>query len=508
MSDDNEETADQVKRSDNGKVSGPSSLTEEKKYGFLSIQTGLSSNATTDIDEAIKVPTTDIERAFVNRWDRHLNVEINRSHDVLRRQAYDLSFGDDEKERIRDSLPSDSKVLDLIECFGTDILLRNFSHYLGRRRKYFRWVSFIAAPLSWLIALALAVRVAPSLVSLEPSSSTVGKFVQTIAPAVLFIVFFSLAGLFSMRFLWGWLIADKLKKEKDYYKEVVEGSASRVKNYLNSVQDSFVSLSVSAQQQLTDIKERGEDFVKSAVQYVRLIVWFPVRFSMIEVFYRATIDSYMELSAKEVLAADLRIFAWRQLRWFAMLTVAATSILAFVPGPAAMAPVAISIAGLIAVLWPQREAWSSARYIPEQFSGFQFEVFRRRAWGVFIGSVPAAIGAFLGHMRGSSWLSGLVPDAPQLQAAYHVFFDSPRSGVILSNAMIAGVCYLQNIVAWQIYLRTKTRVLYNANIVDTIKKEMDSVNWKKFDELRSDQKMASIYESVFTALQKERNRRQ
>jgi hypothetical protein len=472
--------------------------------GFLSFKPGLKTTSIIDIDEAIKIPSEHIERAFINHWDRHANVEINRTHEILRRQAYELSFGEDEKKRIRDSLPGDADVLDVIECFGSQILLENFGRYLARRRKYFRSLS-VFAPLSAAVASALVVGVLYYffrnwLFPASLASSGITLF-QMVAPGVIFGAVFAAVGVVATVLGWSTLIADKLKTERTYYAEIVKGSTSRVKSYLSSIQRGFATLSVSAQKQLTDIKKREDNFVGTAKQYVRLIVWFPVRLEMIEAFYRATIDSYMERSAKEVLAADLGIFARRQLRWFALGAVAVATICVFVAGLGniaawAVIPVVVAVISFVMAVWPQSERFSSARFIPKDFSGFQFEVFKRRAWGVCVGSLPAAVGAVM--------LLILHPGLPANIASLH---PSPWPLVIVANVAVAGWAILQNNIAWQIYLRRDTRTLYNGNVADTIVLEMNSADWAAFNELRSDQKMAEIYESVFSALQEEKKAR-
>ena len=478
--------------------------------GFLTFKSGQLIATEATLGDAMRVPPEQIERAFTNRWDRHANIETNRPHDVLRRQAYDLSFGSDEQRRIRDSLPADKQILDLIEAFGNEVLLENFKRYLERRGHYFRRVSGLAPLLSLLITGLLLMTVFAPVAGLGGLSFSAGGeprdggVPSLFVPALCFsAVFAVVAGVVTFG-LWKTLIADKLMTERLFYKTNINGSTSRMKGFVVSIQQNFVSLSVEAQKQLTDIKTRDASFIDDAKKYVRMIDWFPIRLSMIETFYRAVVDNYLEESAKVVLEADAKVFSRRQARWCAiasavLITVAMLALVrtsAGDPQIALWAPLILSSISLLGVVWPLRENGSSAHFIPQELAGIHFDVLRRRTSGIFAGTLPASFVALIGLLQ---------PGAPASQTADGVL--SLMALIIFLNAILIGAALVQNVIAYQLYRRAKTRIIYNGNIVDEIKEEMDSADWDAFNRLRSDVKMSDIYESVFTALQDERKKR-
>ncbi|NWH08802.1 MAG: hypothetical protein HXY22_09215 [Alphaproteobacteria bacterium] len=341
-----------------------------------------------------------IDRSFSAVWELHPSMKGSRDWQQLFYDSINLDYRAQEMSRIRDMLPADAEVFDMIDAFSRKVLLANGRIFNRKKTAYLRWMNILSVGGTLVVGLLATVVIdviRPSLLSshipwpwLVPSPI----FGNIAAALLVFGIGFTL---WSVHF---WRELTSLKATYEHAMRDAAGLLSRNLIERTTVIDRQISEAIVHLQKMGDYSaERASE----AENYVRLLTWLPGRIGHYENYYRASLDWFVKASARAALRLRT-IKIWHFMRYLIaaiLAMVAAYYLLPFLPAWSGCSTLASCAESL-----PSRVPFHTLFFVPGALLG-GCVLYGFASWQVFVrtGSpVSSNVNAIIKRkMESSKW---------------------------------------------------------------------------------------------------------
>lgn len=496
-----------------------------------------------EMSEALK---GQISKAYSSNSELYINFVADREREKLVEHAWELDYQQSEMTRIRKMVPLDEDYFDAIDAFSNRVLTQNTARFLESQTDLllkrlnrasglaltvgviFVFVLLVIATLGFSLATSTSVAEAIAicwghvLSGVEAVIRTTGlpgfMLAASSGLTVLFWVAIRMADRFRIE---GYRSARRERFAK--YDDAINSSVHRVKNMLDRAGEDVRSTTEKLQGQMSRMGQTGGEEVKRK-QIVRMLLFYPERLGLLMNYFRASMNQFVERSAWLALQHNFRIYE-RRLRWQAEIFTLVTTVLAVIGYNLLFAPVTrladnmffatlsipeavIVTAALVALLVTallfgmvlQIPGLLGLQYFPRSTRDFVFSIFRSLVVG--IGRAFLLVG---GLSVGLTIWEGRQQAAPSL-------WSLDNATVV---AMLAALCiafywswlwYRLDLYS-EAYGRGEIKLGKVANRMDVIRDVIDEGKLIRYGDIRIDQKIAEVFNSVFKQMELERDLR-
>ncbi|HAH10691.1 MAG TPA: hypothetical protein DCL54_11280 [Alphaproteobacteria bacterium] len=493
-------------------------------------------------EEALQNYLPEVDRFFSDDFDPHPNMLLERDHDAKMLHAYDLDYREVEMKRIRSQSPKDKTVFDYIDTLVDTVMLANLHVYVDKRDDIFknilretRQVYFSVAIFAALIGAVLAYYLG---VLSGWSAWYFGALVG------LFTAFMARFGRdYALKWHIWKLQNETLLKTKRIYEEFVRDAASLLASKLSMKGREIESLMKDLKNRLDQVGDVEKRRMEQAPSLARLLLWCPLRMQLIENYYRAKFDQFMLKSARKSLEVDVSVeqaILSRRIRLSAgqigfLVGLMVTIFVLTVAGERG------TFAGMVSNTASQWLNWSTepvstapaaatppaaAANAPAAASGDDMSMDVGLFW-TLAALVICMIAFFFVVGRSAMKIVPVAHKFAPEAIAHHdesLYSSGIRAGILgfMVPMIPTGLILLLGwdpIAVWSTYLGfglvmwpyvekeieltdrifKKNQHIYTSNVLRAVSRKMEATKWQRYAELRGDEKVAGVIQSVYGA---------
>jgi hypothetical protein len=246
-----------------------------------------------DVGTAVKASSLSIERSFKSQWELNKNLSGNKSIAELRRDAFDLDYGNQEFKRLEESFPEDCKIFWFIRDFIDTIYIANLRHYLDvRGRRIFGIFKYLL-----LLSLTLSIIYAIGTISvgLYRFAPTHEMYLSVGFLIVYLIIFFLVAER-------AWDSASKgITSNRTAFETSITHSVHILDRNLADVTGRLKTRMTDAGDRLEKVNLSDESGLRQSQVLIGYLVRLRERMTAHRDYYRASIDRFAKLKARLLL---------------------------------------------------------------------------------------------------------------------------------------------------------------------------------------------------------------